>query len=214
MMKKLLILGALAFAVPAQAAVVVTFQNGASVLPAGTTLFEDYNALATGSSIGTNAFVYNTDVQNINARPAFGSTGNYAAVRGDPTGNYNVAFSTALSIFSFALGSLDTYNELTLIMSSGPNIVYNGAQINQGVLANGDQINGLTNGRVTYSVIGGGPFIVGATFRSIGQNSFEFDDLAVAAIPEPSTWMMMLLGFAAVGFGMRRRNAAGTPAVA
>lgn len=28
--------------------------------------------------------------------------------------------------------------------------------------------------------------------------------LAVAAVPEPSTWMLMLLGFGAVGFAMRR----------
>lgn len=29
---------------------------------------------------------------------------------------------------------------------------------------------------------------------------------AVAAVPEPGTWAMMLLGFGAVGFGMRRRR--------
>ena len=28
----------------------------------------------------------------------------------------------------------------------------------------------------------------------------------VAAIPEPATWMMMLLGFAGIGFTMRRKN--------
>ena len=30
---------------------------------------------------------------------------------------------------------------------------------------------------------------------------------AVAAVPEPSTWAMMLIGFGAVGFSMRRRKA-------
>lgn len=34
----------------------------------------------------------------------------------------------------------------------------------------------------------------------------------VPAVPEPSTWAMMLLGFSAIGFGMRRRKAA-TPRV-
>ena len=32
------------------------------------------------------------------------------------------------------------------------------------------------------------------------------DAAAVAAVPEPSTWAMMLLGFGAVGFAMRRRR--------
>ncbi|MCK1518460.1 PEPxxWA-CTERM sorting domain-containing protein [Bradyrhizobium sp. 190] len=35
-----------------------------------------------------------------------------------------------------------------------------------------------------------------------------------AAVPEPSTWIMMLLGFAGLGFGMYRRNARRVPAVA
>ena len=34
------------------------------------------------------------------------------------------------------------------------------------------------------------------------------------AVPEPSTWIMMLLGFAGLGFGMYRRNARAVPAVA
>lgn len=35
-----------------------------------------------------------------------------------------------------------------------------------------------------------------------------------AAVPEPSTWIMMLLGFAGLGFGMYRRNARRVPAMA
>ena len=31
-----------------------------------------------------------------------------------------------------------------------------------------------------------------------------------AAVPEPSTWAMMLIGFGAVGFGMRRRRSSGS----
>ena len=33
---------------------------------------------------------------------------------------------------------------------------------------------------------------------SSGSNSFEFDNV-VAGVPEPSTWMMMGLGFAGLG---------------
>ncbi len=32
------------------------------------------------------------------------------------------------------------------------------------------------------------------------------DNISVVAVPEPSTWLMMLIGFAAVGYTLRRRN--------
>jgi hypothetical protein len=32
---------------------------------------------------------------------------------------------------------------------------------------------------------------------------------AVPAVPEPATWAMMLLGFGAIGFSMRRRRSSG-----
>ena len=203
-MKKLLALGALALAVPAQAAVVVTFTPGVSALPVGASIFEDFEDEAVGASLGTNAAVF-AGTGPTAARPAFGSTGNFGAVLGVPNdGEYIVNFA-ASSIFSFVLGSLDTYNTLELLLSDGSSEVFNGAGITQGLLANGNQVNPNTNGRVTYSVVGGGPFIVGAEFRST-ENSFEFDNLAIAAIPEPSTWLMMLMGFAAVSFTMRRKQ--------
>jgi hypothetical protein len=39
-----------------------------------------------------------------------------------------------------------------------------------------------------------------------GSYWLEIDGLAVSAVPEPSTWAMMILGFAAVGFVAYRRN--------
>ncbi|MCW5623505.1 MAG: DUF4465 domain-containing protein [Burkholderiales bacterium] len=36
---------------------------------------------------------------------------------------------------------------------------------------------------------------------------FALDNLSVAAVPEPSTWWMMGLGLAALGFAARRRSA-------
>jgi hypothetical protein len=38
------------------------------------------------------------------------------------------------------------------------------------------------------------------------QNAFEIDNIAVTTVPEPGTWAMMLLGFGALGFAIRRRK--------
>ena len=210
MIKKLLAIGALALAFPAQAAVTINYQAGPSALPAGLTIFEDFESFSNGQALsGTsvNSFAYTATNPGIAAMPAFNSGSTFGAVRGDPTGMYSVAFGAGVGIFSFVLGSLDTYNELTLTFSGGgPDLVLLGAGITQGVLANGSQVDPNTNGRVTYTIDGTAGLITGAKFRSLEKNSFEFDNFATGAVPEPSTWFMMLMGFAAVGFSMRRKQ--------
>lgn len=203
MIKKLLAIGAMAIAFPAQAAVVINYTPGLSPPPPGLTVIEDFESFAPLASIGTNANAYNASVPNTAAKPAFNSSGNFGAVLAG--GTYNITFAPT-SIFSFVLGSLDSYNKLTLFFASGGPVVYNGSAINNGPVADGNQAGSGTNGRVSYTVTGSTPLITGARFESIGSNAFEFDDMAVAAVPEPSTWMMMLLGFAAVGFSMRRKQ--------
>ena len=47
--------------------------------------------------------------------------------------------------------------------------------------------------------------IIGLAFRS-GGNSFEFDDIAVSAVPEPGAWSMMILGLAGLGAALRARR--------
>jgi len=69
-----------------------------------------------------------------------------------------------------------------------------GSVFNQPLLANNTlQVNGLA-----------GTAADGASAAFSGTLSF-------AAVPEPATWAMMLVGFGAVGFGMRRRQARTAP---
>ncbi len=203
MVKKIIAVAALSLALPAQAAITLNYQPAGTTLPAGFSVIQNFEGLAVGASLGTNAAVFNTSVSGVSARPAYGSTGNYGTVKSG--GTYTMTFAPS-SGFSFQLGSLDTYNSLTLNFSNRAPITYTGGQIiNDLVFPSGNQISGETNGRITYTGTAGELF-TGATFRSTG-NSFEFDNIATrAAVPEPATWAMMLLGFTLIGASARRRS--------
>ena len=204
-MNKFVALLAVAIAVPASATTTVSFTGGSGALPAGMTVFQDFEGYAAGTpgaTIGTNASVYSGSTGDA-ARPAFGSTGNFASVR--TNGSYSVSFA-ATDTFAFVLGSLDTYNTLTLHYANGSSQDYIGGQIiNDLTFPSGNQISGETNGVVAYKVTSG-PKLTGATFTS-SANSFEFDNLAAGAVPEPATWAMMIGGFGFVGAAARRRAA-------
>jgi hypothetical protein len=49
--------------------------------------------------------------------------------------------------------------------------------------------------------------VTGLSRGSTGSYGGNVSFLPTAAVPEPGTWAMMLLGFGAVGFSMRRRRA-------
>jgi hypothetical protein len=55
----------------------------------------------------------------------------------------------------------------------------------------------------------GGPFDIRAIdgINAASGNDFGITDLSLTAVPEPATWAMMLLGFGAVGFALRRSRA-------
>ena len=201
-----------AVAVPAQAAPTITFAPGSAVSLPGTAVIQNFDSIAAGASIGTGANVFAGSVDGVAARPAFGSTGNFAAVQG-PNGAYTINFGPA-RLFAFTLGSLDTYNSLTLLFSNSTSITYQGGQIINGLsFPSGSQISGESNGQVLFAAQSGDPDIVGATFSST-ENSFEFDNIATGAVPEPATWAMMIAGFGLVGSTLRRRRTAGGFAIA
>lgn len=97
-------------------------------------------------------------------------------------------------------------------------------------------INALTNGDVFFTFAGGDSDGQVSTLYDLGKNGENFFNAfngtfksvtmtftngatvgdvrqfrmgvatPAAAVPEPATWAMMLLGFGAIGFGMRRRR--------
>jgi hypothetical protein len=69
--------------------------------------------------------------------------------------------------------------------------------------ANGSQTAFTTNGRLTFSFDSA---IDRVDFAS-GNYSLEIGDIgAVALVPEPAAWAMMVLGFGGVGGLFRRRR--------
>lgn len=112
----------------------------------------------------------------------------------------------AIKTFSFYWGSIDQYNTLDLF--SGGNLVLslNGTMLPP---ANGDQGSGITNRRVFFNVSKDN--IDSLTFTSQGK-AFEFDDLAVSYVPEPSSWAMLIAGFGFIGVAARKRRSVSTVA--
>ncbi len=210
-MKKLLtctIALAAGFAAPAQAASFVSVAGPASfAAPSGTTVI-DFNAGAPAGLTG------NYNIQNFsngNGALPFGSDGsNYLTVAGsNPYGpTATLMFGAAYNVVSLYWGSIDTYNTLELLDMSGALIgsvaasTFTGIQV--GPPANGDQGIGATNRRVTFTTDMGDALIGGLRFTST-QNSFEVDNIALGAVPEPATWAMMIAGFGIIGAALRRR---------
>ncbi|MBY9064477.1 DUF4394 domain-containing protein [Sphingomonas yunnanensis] len=58
------------------------------------------------------------------------------------------------------------------------------------------------NGNALYSVN-----LNSGALSTLGTTSRQLFGIAVAPVPEPATWAMMILGFGAVGYSLRRRTA-------
>jgi hypothetical protein len=221
------LIAALLLSVSAQAAVIVTPVGGGGVpLPSlpGFSSIATFDAIAqtpygdsvptapqpTAFSDGGGAWSGGGIVMN---NGGGGSLGLYATPYSDET-NYmavlsgqseTVVYGKTYSELGLYWGSIDTYNVLTLF--NGANSVV----VSVPPVADGGQFADDSN---RYFVVSG--FEFDKVVFSSTQNSFEFDNVAVAGAPEPSTWAMMLLGFAGLGFAGYRKAKSGqtTPLVA
>ncbi len=210
-LKLLALSGALlALPVAANAAILVSSSNYGLAAPAGPGVLIDFDSPLpagfnpiTGSGYG----IFNGDAIGQAAAPADGPTDasddttDYLGVfNGSATLLGNVGYSNV----SLYWGSIDTYNALDLLDSGG--VVFgtvNAALIGSG--GNGNQLAGNTNRRVDISSTAP---IFGLRFRST-QAAFEADNVKFFnAVPEPTTWAMMIVGFGFVGSAMRRRRGA------
>ena len=97
------------------------------------------------------------------------------------------------------VGSLDAYNTISF---GGPGAVSLTQAINlalTGAKDDGDQQSGLSNGLFEFSFAAP---VTSVTFSS-SENSLEVASVS-SAVPEPSTWAMMLIGFTGLGYAAYR----------
>lgn len=203
-MHKLLLASAAVLAVPSAASAAITLgpvTPGTAPYsgPAPTYDFESPapvsgGLVTTGSSNG------------IRAQP-FGSTGNYWAV-GPSDGSPGILdLSTIGDIFnvSFLWGSVDAYNTIEFLGAGGVVLAsFTGSDIFNP--ANGSQTDPNLNPLVRFDLTGSDVGALTQLRLTSTSNAFETDNFTINAVPEPATWALMMLGFGAIGFGMRRRH--------
>jgi hypothetical protein len=172
--------------------------NGIFSAQPGVTTIDFNNGSSPGFSGGA---VVSGSTGGIFATPFDDST-KYFTVGSPGHSSSSTSFSTGtgLTYFGFYWGSVDNYNTIAFLDKDGNTI----ESFIGPVPNNGNQ--GVGGSRwVEFAATGG-------TFQSIVLTSntpaLELDNVAyVAAVPEPSTWAMMILGFMGVGFmAYRRKN--------
>jgi len=154
----------------------------------------------------TGGLVTNASVSGVSAQP-YGSTGSFWTVSpadGTP-GNMDLSSFGNIANISFIWGSVDAYNLLEFL-DVGGNVLasFTGSDVFNP--ANGNQTDPNTNPVVRFNLTGGDQTAFTTLRLSSTSNAFETDNFAINAVPEPATWALMMIGFAAVGFGMRRRR--------
>src|SRR5262249_28673817 len=132
--------------------------------------------------------------------------GNFLAAGPTSTSPATLTFSLAAAVsnLSFLWGSPDDYNHLTINTSTGEQFTYD--PVSAGVVPDGgDQ----SFAKYVHFSLSPGDFITSVVFESNGKDAFEVSNFSVSAVPEASTWAMMILGFLGLGFlGYRRSSKA------
>jgi hypothetical protein len=197
-------IAAFASAGVANAAVMISGVTPGGPVYTGPTPTYDFDA----STPPTNGGAIRTGTVDGQYAQPLGSEGNYYTVGPSTTtpGTIDLSSFGDINSLSFLWGSVDTYNTLNFLDSS-MNVIatFSGADI---INSNfGNQILPGSNPIVTFSLDGGSEGAFAYLQLVSDQNAFEIDDVAInAAVPEPGTWGLMLVGFAGIGVAMRRRR--------
>jgi hypothetical protein len=203
----------------AAGAVTVTLTPG----PLNPTYFDGQAVGASDFSVGTDTWSLVSGTANIavgttpsiSAAP-LGMTNPYMSVEGG--GTEQVVFGSAQTSIAIYWGSIDgnvngNNNGFSVTLDG---YTLTGADLVALYGADGSGSQTSPTGNQLVTITGLAAFTT-AEFTST-QNAFEFSLAATpvtinGGVPEPSTWAMMMLGFAGLGYAAFRRNSKGQTAI-
>lgn len=138
------------------------------------------------------------------------ANGGQARVEGDlNTITSNPNDTLGLTSLNFSLAGGTTFNNLEFNLFGGSGSAAFAITDNEGQVFNFSQA--LGNGENFFGFVG----IDGQTIRSVSITTaggiqdirqIRLDQSVAAAVPEPGTWALMLLGFGGIGASLRRRR--------
>lgn len=172
----------------AHAAVIASLgDNGSAFIPIG----------SLGTRVGGSVYTADKPFADI---PKGGVYQGEFLAAGPTSGNpATITFNKALNYLSFLWGSPDTYNLLTLTTNLGNTLDYTAQGLNFAVTDGNQAFSQSVQFQTT-----GGEYITAAKFSS-GTDAFEVANFR-AAVPEPATWALMIVGIGFAGVAMRRRS--------
>ncbi len=178
----------------------LAFDNDALGVTGGTSTAWT-NVGAVGFGFTTDGAVAQGSLSGVYAAPV-GDTSHYLYLDNTAT----ITFDKSISGFYIYWGSIDSDSEnpahnnaITILGNTVGADDLVSAGITEGL---GDQFNASDN--QWFYVSDSNPFTTISFTNAPGTPAFEFD---LAGVPEPSTWAMMGLGFAALGYAAFRRSA-------
>jgi hypothetical protein len=151
------------------------------------TIETNQGAVVTGSKSGKYAAPYLDDTQYLSVPDEdYGSSG-----------SFKVSLSETARYFGMLWGSMDSYNTLTFWNQGTEVGSFTGDDVTKP--ANGNQTNPAQNRYVNFYDFEFDQFELAST-----NFAFEVDNIAVAPVPEPGTFVLMGLGLAGL-VGMRKK---------
>lgn len=127
----------------------------------------------------------------------------YSVPRTGGSGDLTLEFGNAYNYFGLLWGSIDDYNTIEFLLDDISVISLSGDQVTSPSAANGDQEAPSTNTYVNFYDL-----TYDEVRFSSSQFAFEFDNIAVAQVPEPAAVGMFGVGLLGLGLAYRRRKAA------